>query len=55
MVQLKPMNQTITCEGKTFKNKPKDGIVALPNEIKEHTGEQEKPTENSDPEYEPSN
>ena len=50
-----PMNQAINSEGQTFKNKPKDGVVASPNEIKEHTEEQEKPTENSDLKYEPLN
>ena len=34
-----PMSRTITSEGQTFKNKPKDGIVASPNEIKQHTEE----------------
>ena len=48
-----PLNQTITSEGHTFKNKPKDGIVASPNEIEQRTEEQEKPTEHSKLEYEP--
>ena len=49
------MNQAINSEGQTFKNKPKDGVLASPNKIIEHTREQEKRTENSDPEYDPLN
>ena len=36
-----PMNEAINSEGQTFKNKPKDGVLASPNEIIEHTKEQE--------------
>ena len=44
-----PMNQTITSDGQIIRIKLRDDIVASQNEIKEHTEEQEKPTENSDP------